>query len=378
MMTLLGLAEHRDMARWVGSRPDRRWNRRSPTLRGSDGHSRETWFDDHEPDDRVRLLRAALLEQRPWQPLLRVLLPKPGKAVSRPVDFPTCLDQARIYVLADWLGGHAETVLSNQAVAFRRGRRFDRMLKTVANVIRKRGCVWAAALDIRDFFGSLRWSRLDGILASLPADDAIQGLLRALVRVEVLDKASKLPVARGGRGIPQGLSVSPVLANLYLCDTDREMNQALSQLEAWVYRYCDDLLIIARSERAAVAAVEIVRDRLVQLGFALKEGMGSVLDVRSEPVTWLGLALSDQSIDVPPSVMQNKIDGFQQKATHGLLTAEGIEDSLAGLEAHYRNILLPNRCDEVMATMRRGIADIHFPIPPQRKEVAVLQRLLRT
>jgi len=376
MTTILEVANYQAVNELVGKQPHRRWNRRSPVLKGSDGHSRETWFAENDAGARIRLVRDALLEQRPWQPLLRVELLKPNGSY-RPIDIPTCLDQARIYLLADWLAAHAEGVLSDSAVAFRHGLRFDRLVTGVARTISKGGYVWATAFDIRDYFGSLCWKRLDAIVDDLPADDAVKGLLRDLIRVKVIDRASKRKVQRQARGIPQGLSVSPVLANLFLAHADRQINQAMSGPGGRCFRYCDDPLIVARTERGGRASVDIVVDRLREHQLSVKDGMGDVQDVRQAPVHWLGLAFLSGSIDVPQQVIDKKIKRFQDKATHGLLSAEGIEDALLGLRAHYRRILPPTRCEEVMAIMKRGIAGIHYPLSPQQKEAEVLRRLLQ-
>jgi retron-type reverse transcriptase len=376
MMTILELANYQAVNDLVGKEPNSRWNRRSPVLKGSDGHSRETWFTENDAAARIRLVREALLEQRPWQPLLRVDLPK-ADGSYRPIDFPTCLDQARIYILSDWLAAHAESVLSSSAVAFRRGLRFDRLVTGVARTMSQGGYVWAAAFDIRDYFGSLCWKRLDAVVDDLAADDAVKGLLRDLIRVKVIDRASQRSVKRQARGIPQGLSVSPVLANLFLARADRQINQVLSQHEGRYFRYCDDPLIVARDARRGRSCVDIVVDRLREHRLSVKDGMGDVRDVRQAPVHWLGLSFSGASIDVPQQVIDKKIKRFHDKATHGLLCAEGIADALLGLCAHYARILPPTRCEEVMATMRRGLANITFPIPPDRKEATVLQRLLR-
>jgi hypothetical protein len=376
MMTILALANYQAVEQLVGTQPGRRWNRRSPVLKGSDGHSRETWFREHDAAARIRLVREALLEQRPWQPLLRVELLKPNGSY-RPIDIPTCLDQARVYLLADWLAAHAEGVLSDSAVAFRHGLRFDRLVTGVARTMSKGGYVWATALDIRDYFGSLCWKRLDAIVEDLPADDAIKGLLRDLIRVKVIDRASKRRVQRQARGIPQGLSVSPVLANLFLAHADRQINQAVSGPGGRCFRYCDDPLVVARNERGGRLSVDIVVDRLREHQLTVRDGMGEVRDVRRAPVHWLGLAFTGAAIDVPQHVIDKKIKRFHDKATHGLLCAEGIEDALLGLRAHYERILLPTRCEEVMAIIRRGIANIPFPVSTERKEVELLQRLLR-
>lgn len=49
------------------------------------------------------------------------------------------------------------------------------------------------------------------------------------------------------RGIPQGLPISPLLSNMYLCDVDLRMYSIVSGFGGSYWRYCDDILIVAPS-----------------------------------------------------------------------------------------------------------------------------------
>lgn len=61
-------------------------------------------------------------------------------------------------------------------------------------------------------------------------------------------------------GIPQGSAMSALLSNIYLSDFDKEVFEK-GQKEGFIYRrYCDDLLIICRSEQ-----VNILKDYLMDL-----------------------------------------------------------------------------------------------------------------
>lgn len=52
------------------------------------------------------------------------------------------------------------------------------------------------------------------------------------------------------KGIPQGSPISALLSNIYMLSFDRAVVEKLSPFEAPYYRYCDDILIICKSEHA--------------------------------------------------------------------------------------------------------------------------------
>ena len=106
MMTLDRLAA--EAPRIVGLRPDPRWRRSSEHFVRSDGVSRKMWFERNPAGARVRCVRKALLEGAPWNRLVRIHLPKYGANDTRPIDIPTIVDQARLYLLQDWMREYAE------------------------------------------------------------------------------------------------------------------------------------------------------------------------------------------------------------------------------------------------------------------------------
>ena len=364
VMTLERLANIVAVNDVVGRRPSRRWTRAIPVIRRYDGSSVAGWFMAHEADQRVRLVRHAILEARPWSPLLRVSIPKRGGA-RRHIDMPTVLDAAVIYLLQDWLQAHAERVLTKVAVAFRPGRSFS---ATVLNVHQRlRRLPFASVIDIKSFFDGIAWSRVDGVVDDLTADEPVKERLRDLVRAEVHDRTTKERIARSA-GIPQGLSVSPVLANLVLAAFDRDVARALGKHRAMVTRYCDDILLLAPGLQALEIASAIVRDRLAALGLAVKHGTGALVNTRQEPVRWLGLSLTPSAIDVPIEVIEAKAENLQAKLDAGLLDPEAIEEALQQRGNHYRRLIGQIQADRVMASIRERI---HVGSPPRtdgRKE----------
>jgi hypothetical protein len=349
-LTLQQLGSSAAVEDLVGLRPDPRWGRACLYTRRYDGLSIADWFARHSPAQRVNMVRSALLDQAPWAPLLRVSIPKthePG--VVRAVEMSIVVDHARHRLLRRALAPYIEAVLTKVAVAYRRGVQLAQTVKT-AHVRMERQPI-ATVVDISAFFDSISWALVDNVIDGLLVDDGIKHLLCSLVRVRVVERRSGKLVARE-RGIPQGLSISPLLANLVLAKFDKDCAHGLSGLGGWLRRYCDDMLILLPHGSDGDWAVQLIGERLRRLGFAVKAGTGVTIDTRVDPITWLGIALGRAGLHVPQRTVDAKVAELQGKLTHGVLSQLGLEDTLSGVGNHYGRILAPGMSQELVRSIR--------------------------
>jgi hypothetical protein len=352
-LTLQQIAASSAIEDLVGRRPDPRWGRACLHTKRYDGLSIADWFRRYSAAERVELVRSALLEQKPWSPLLRVNIPKahtPG--VTRAVDMQVVVDHARVQLLRAMATPVIEPMLTRVAVAYRPGLQLAQTLKNAH--VRMASRPIAAVLDIRSFFESVPWSGLDNVLDRLAVDEGTKALLMSLVRVEVVERRSMRLVERN-LGLPQGLSISPLLANLVLARFDKETAHALSAMGGWLRRYCDDMLVLLPDTGSAEEAVHVVGERLRRLGFAVKPGTGVVTDTRVEPISWLGISFGPAGLQVPQKTVAAKVTELQAKLTHGVLSKLGLEDALSGLEHHYGRILAPGHSQELVRSIRERL-----------------------
>ncbi len=78
---------------------------------------------------------------------------------------------------------------------------------------------------------------------------------------EELRKIVRPFVEKKAIGIPQGLPISAVLANLYMIDFDIAITQFLAPLDGAYFRYCDDLIFIIPKNRATFKEIETVAQK---------------------------------------------------------------------------------------------------------------------
>lgn len=351
VVTLDRLADREAIEQLVGVNPDARYKRASLLLPGPDGVSRFDYFSQ-EPEKRVVELQRRILLREPWHAAYQVQIPKdPCGAVMRPITYTTALDAGLLYRLHDWLTCVAETRLNEVAIAYRPRRAMVGSIRAAMRMIRERRLYSVCVLDIKGFYDSLSWKRLHAVIGGLPADDDVKTMLHELVEIDVVDRRTLKLVPRS-RGIAQGLSVSPVLANLFMADDfDLWASRKLRRLGAVVLRYADDIAVFAPSGKAADDARKIVFGQLQRLGLRVKERTGDVVDLL-EPdahVTWLGLSLATRDVggdgrralvlDVDPRKVEKKTLEIQGEIDTGLLSVEGVHERLEELRSFYRMTL---------------------------------------
>ncbi len=143
---------------------------------------------------------------------------------------------------------------------YRPQRTLDMVLAQVRERVRQ-GWVWLGDADIRACFDRVPQQPVLKGLRRLAGD-------RELVRVvgAGLDSmpARFRPVGNG-RGLPQGMVLSPFLCNLHLHGLD----QALERHAIPFVRFADDFLLFARSEADATRALEVAGAQLRKLGLEL-------------------------------------------------------------------------------------------------------------
>jgi len=99
------------------------------------------------------------------------------------------------------------------------------------------------------------------------------------------------------KGILQGSPMSPVLANLYLTDFDEKFTQS----EAQLVRYCDDFVVLCRTEDEARKALERAERELGKRNLKLHPEKTRVLSPTDE-FEFLGYRfLSNGMIEPPPT-----------------------------------------------------------------------------
>lgn len=118
------------------------------------------------------------------------------------------------------------------------------------------------------------------------------------------------------KGILQGSPMSPVLANLYLTDFDEKFTRS----EAKLVRYCDDFVVLCRTENEARKALETAERELGKRNLKLHPEKTRILSPTNE-FEFLGYRfLSNGMIEPPPTAASDaakKLKTMSKKVSSG-------------------------------------------------------------
>lgn len=193
--------------------------------------------------------------------------------------------------------------------AYRAGLGVDDAVRAVVD-LRDQRLRWAVRADFRDCFDSLDHARMIEALGSrIPDADVLNLVARFMTRSE----SDGHHHAKRQRGVAQGSSLSPLLANLYLHEFDLGMFRRGYR----VVRYADDMVVAVRTETAARAALEAMMEEAALIDLDLGAGKTRVAPF-AQGIEFLGVQFTDQR--PPPS---GEPDGVVPKRKTLFVTLQG-------------------------------------------------------
>jgi RNA-directed DNA polymerase len=239
---------------------------------GSDGMTLAKFAEN--ADQRLAQL-AADLRTKTYRPqaVRRVFIPKSGGG-QRPLGIPSVRDRIVQQALRQILEPIFEAKFSARRHGFRPEKGCATALSVVDRAV-KHGYQWVVDADLQAFFDTVDHAKLIAALNEEIADGSILNLVTHILKAGVWlpETAAVEPTELG---TPQGGPLSPLLANVSLHRFDRAMVQAGYGL----VRYADDLVIFAKSEDEAAAALTLVREILEgELGLRLHPEKTRVVSV---------------------------------------------------------------------------------------------------
>lgn len=183
-------------------------------------------------------------------PVKRVTIPKPEKGKYRNLGIPTVIDRLVQQAVAQKLSYSYDDTISMSSFGFRPTRSaHDAIFKVMSEA--DQGYVWAVDMDLEKFFDTVNHSRLIRKLSTRIKDGRVISLITRMLKSGVWTQGK---VEKSEVGLMQGGPLSPLLANIYLDELDKELEKRGHRFA----RYADDLVILCKSKRSAQRTLKSV------------------------------------------------------------------------------------------------------------------------
>lgn len=242
--------------------------RRNGGAPGVDGETVEE-FGENARERLWELTEALRLHTWRPKPLRRVWIPKPDGR-KRGLAIPCVEDRVVHAAIAIVLYPMFEDLFGEACFAYVRGKNAPQAVARVQTQAQA-GKVWVAETDVASFFDTVDRKRAVTKLAERIADGGFLRLVGSVIRSSVLGQVTE----EDAEGIPQGSPLSPLLANIYLAEFDREVGKRWA-----LTRYADDLVVSCATREEAEVARSAVESALKHEGLAMKS--------EKTRVVWLG------------------------------------------------------------------------------------------
>jgi RNA-directed DNA polymerase len=235
------------------------------------GVDKVTWADyGQDLEANLRDLHARVQAGRyRAKPSRRVYIPK-ADGRQRPLGIASLEDKIVQRAVVEVLNAVYEVDFRGFSYGFRPGRKPHDALDALTVGITSKRVNWVLDADIRDFFGQLDHAWLRRFLRHRIADERVLRLIDKWLTVGVVEDGQWTGCDEGS---PQGASLSPLLANIYL-------HYVLDLWVAWwrdhhahgeviIVRWADDFVVGFEDEQDARQFLEELRERFARFGLEL-------------------------------------------------------------------------------------------------------------
>ena len=218
-------------------------NKGAPEVDGMTIEAALPWLKEHNQKLTERIRRGKYTSS----PVRRVEIPKPDGG-KRKLGIPTVIDRIIQQAMLQQLMPIYEPLFSDDSFGYRPGRGAKDAIYKIKEHIGQ-GYIRAVVLDLSRYFDTLNHTILLNLLRKQVKDESVIQMVKRSLKGGVMENGVITEIEEGS---PQGGNLSPLLANVYLNEFDWEFHRR----GVPCIRYADDIVLLAKSERAAERLLE--------------------------------------------------------------------------------------------------------------------------
>ncbi len=244
------------------------WALKPDAAAGFDGQTWQAYgeqLESHLQDLSERLARGAYRAR----PVKRAYIPK-ADGKQRPIGIPVLEDKIVQHATVAVLNAVYETDFLGFSYGFRPGRSAHMALDALAVATETKKVNWVLDADIRGFFDTLNHEWLMQFVGHRIADPRVLRHIQKWLNAGVLEKGRHTVPEEG---TPQGGSISPLLANIYLHYVfdlwADQWRKTRARGDVVIMRYADDFVMGFQHESDAQAFLGELRERFRRFNLEL-------------------------------------------------------------------------------------------------------------
>jgi RNA-directed DNA polymerase len=212
------------------------------------------------------------------RPSRRAYIPKADGRL-RPLGIAALEDKILQRAVVEVLAAVYETDFLGFSYGFRPGRSPHDALDALAVAIKRKRVNWVLDADLRDFFTSLDHGWLERFLEHRIADRRMLRLIRKWLKAGVIEDGAWSETVEG---TPQGASVSPLLANVYLHYVfdlwAEQWRRRRARGDMVIVRFADDYIAGFERHDDAQRFLAELRGRLAEFALELHAGKTRLIE----------------------------------------------------------------------------------------------------